>query len=228
VGATRRPALLLGATGPVPASARKKIFRVDHIRGSSLAETHHKPFAYKDFRYVRPRHKNPRIGSSQEQMPSNKVATAVLRRCESCLVEQPLEQFRRRYRNRDPRVRCCRQCHNLRERLRRTGIRHRISRSRMTKAMTHLRHCTDATRAVTFCAEMVQHLGGAEGFLNAWKGCIDRDLEKGGLPAVRHLAVLLKLMEYCEPEPVDYSTMSDEELMERAIAAGLNPDEHHP
>jgi hypothetical protein len=27
-------------------------------------------------------------------------------------------------------------------------------------------------------------------------------------------------MEYCEPEPVDYSQMSDEELMERVIAAG--------
>ncbi len=120
-------------------------------------------------------------------------------------------------------MRQCRRCHNLRERLRRAGIRHRVSRSRMAKAMTHLRHCTDATRAMTFCAEMVAHFGGADGFLDAWQECIDRDLEKGGLPAVRHLTVLLKLMEYCEPEPVDYSTMSDDELMERAIAAGLDP-----
>jgi hypothetical protein len=45
---------------------------------------------------------------------------------------------------------------------------------------------------------------------------------RAGLFGFYKLAVLLKFMEYCEPEPVDYSTMSDEELMERAIAAGLD------
>jgi hypothetical protein len=92
----------------------------------------------------------------------------------------------------------------------------------MATAMTYLKNCTAASRVPVFCAEMVEHLGGADGFLNAWKGCIDRDLEKGGLPAFRHLAVLLKFMDYCEPEPVDYSTMSDEELMERAARMGIN------
>jgi hypothetical protein len=121
-------------------------------------------------------------------------------------------------------MRECRLCHNLRERLRRAGVRHRLSRREMAKAMTHLKNCTAAIRVPAFCAEMVQHFGGADAFLAAWKDCIDRDLEKGGLPAFRHLAVLLKFMEYCEPEPVDYSTMSDEELMERAIAAGLDPN----
>jgi hypothetical protein len=33
--------------------------------------------------------------------------------------------------------------------------------------------------------------------------------------ALRYLAVLLKFMEYCEPEPVDYSAMSDAELVGR-------------
>lgn len=121
-------------------------------------------------------------------------------------------------------MRQCRQCHNLRERLRRAGVRHRLSRSRMAKAMTHLKSCTAAARVPAFCAEMVQHFGGADGFVEAWKDCIERDLAKGGLPAFRHLAVLLRFMEYCEPQPVDYSTMSDDELMERAIAAGLNPE----
>jgi hypothetical protein len=87
--------------------------------------------------------------------------------------------------------------------------------------MTRLKNCTTATRVPVFCAEMVQYLGGAEAFLDAWKDCIDRDLAKGGLPAFRHLAVLIQLMEYCKPNPVDYSTMSDDELMERAIRAGL-------
>lgn len=119
-------------------------------------------------------------------------------------------------------MRECRLCHNLRERLRRAGVRHRLSRRQMAKAMTHLKNCTGATRVPAFCAEMVQHFGGADAFLAAWRDCIDRDLEKGGLPAFRHLAVLLKFMEYCEPEPVDYSTMSDDELRARAIAAGLS------
>jgi hypothetical protein len=82
----------------------------------------------------------------------------------------------------------------------------------MAKAMTHLKNCTAATRVPVFCAEMVQHFGGTTAFVDTWKSCIDRDLEKGGLPAFRHVAVLLKFMDYCQPEPVDYSTMSDEEL----------------
>lgn len=164
-----------------------------------------------------------RSDSSPEGVPSGNPQSSPVRRCESCLVQHPLEQFRRRRRGRAARMRQCRQCHNLRERLRRAGVRHRISRSRMVKAMTHLKNCTAAARVPTFCAEMVQHFGGADGFLATWKDCIDRDLEKGGLPAFRHLAVLLKFMEYCEPEPVDYSTMSDDEVMERAIAAGLDP-----
>lgn len=161
-------------------------------------------------------------------MPADLGVDRVSKRCEYCLVERPLDDFRRRHKGREDRVNQCRSCHNLRERLRRTAIRHRLSRREMAKAMTHLKNCTAATRVPTFCAEMVQHLGGADEFLTAWKECIDGDLKRGGLPAFRHLSVLLKFMEWCEPEPVDYSTMSDEELMERAIAAGLNPDSGFP
>lgn len=143
------------------------------------------------------------------------------KRCERCLGEYPPQQFRRRYKGREARVNECRSCHNLRERLRRAAIRHRLSRREMAKAMTQLQNCTAAARVPAFCAEMVQHLGGADGFLAAWKQCIDRDLKRGGLPAFRHLSVLLKFMEYCEPEPVDYSAMTDEELLERL--SGLDP-----
>lgn len=111
-------------------------------------------------------------------------------------------------------MRQCRQCHNLREPLRRAGIRHRIFRNHMVKAMTHLKSCTAAARVLTFCAEMDRHFGGTDGFLDAWENCIDRDLEKGGLPAFRYLALLPKFMESCEPEPVDYSTLGDDTLIE--------------
>lgn len=167
-------------------------------------------------------HEKPVFDPSPQEVPANSSADCPVKRCESCLAEYPLEQFRRRYKGQDSRVNQCRSCHNLRERLRRAAIRHRLSRGGMAKAMTHLKNCTAATRVPVFCAEMVQHLGGADGFLTAWKECIDGDLKRGGLPAFRHLSVLLKFMDYCEPEPVDYSSMSDEELMERAIAAGID------
>lgn len=74
---------------------------------------------------------------------------------------------------------------------------------------------------------MVQHLGGAEALLDAWKDCIYRDLEKGGLPAFRHLAVSLKFMEYCEPEPGDCSTTSDEEFLDQCRNMAT-PSRHSP
>jgi hypothetical protein len=169
-------------------------------------------------------HEKPVFDPSPQEVPASSAADRPRKRCESCLVEYPLEQFRRRHKRQEARVNQCRSCHNLRERLRRAAIRHRLSRRDMAKAMTRLRGYHAAARVPIFCAEMVQHMGGADGFLKAWKGCIDGDLKRGGLPAFRHLSVLLKFMEYCEPQPVDYSTMSDDELMERAIAAGLDPD----
>ncbi len=225
MGAARRPALLLGATRRFPASGRKKFFGVDQIRGSIVAVAGHKFLQKKGLRNMVPPQEKPVLNSSPGRVPTNFGADCLRKRCESCLAEHPLEQFRRRYRDRDDRVNQCRSCHNLRERLRRAAIRHRLSRREMEKAMTQLKNCTAATRVPAFCAEMVQHLGGADGFLDAWKACIDRDLKRGGLPAFRHLAVLIKFMEYCEPEPVDYSSMSDEELHDaiRALSAQV-PD----
>lgn len=162
------------------------------------------PFAQKPFPATGPESVPPTLG---QESPA--------RHCEHCLAERPLHQFRRRYRGREQRVNQCRLCHNELERYRRAAIRHRVSRREMAKAMTQLKNSTAAARVPAFCGEMVRHLGGADGFLAAWKDCIDRDLERGGLPAFRHLAVLLKFMKYCEPEPVDYSTMSDEELLRR-------------
>jgi len=164
----------------------------------------------------------PRIGTSPGEVTPIGSNSAAIRRCEYCLLQHPLEQFRRRYRGEEARMWQCRQCHNLRERLRRVGHHRRVSRREIAKTMTHLKNCTAASRIPALCAEMVGHMGGAEGFLATWKDCINRDLERGGLPAFRHIAMLLKFMQYCEPQPIDYSTMSDEELIDRAIAAGLD------
>jgi hypothetical protein len=68
-------------------------------------------------------------------------------------------------------------------------------------------------------------MDGADAFRKAKKECVDGHLKRGWLSTLRHTSLSLKFMEYGEPEPVDYSTMSDEELMERAIAAGVLSDE---
>ena len=50
-----------------------------------------------------------------------------------------------------------------------------------------------------------------------WMNVIERDLKEGGFKAHRHIASILKLMEHyenTEPDKPDYSTMSDEELLE--------------
>jgi len=172
---------------------------------------------------MRVRGKKQQSGSGPGHVPTDSAEITAVRRCESCLLEYPLQQFRRRRRGQECRMRECRQCHNRREQLRRSAIRARSSRRQMIKAMTRLKNSTAAARVPVFCAEMVQYFGGAEAFLEAWKACIARDLQAGGLPAFRHIAVLLRFMEACEPQPVNYSTMSDEDLMERAAAFGLTP-----
>ena len=51
-----------------------------------------------------------------------------------------------------------------------------------------------------------------------WTEVIGRDLKAGGMKAHRHIASILRLMEYCEEkqaEKPDYSTISEEELLEK-------------
>ena len=65
--------------------------------------------------------------------------------------------------------------------------------------------------------DLVRVCGGTEGILEMWTETIERDLKAGGFKAHRHIASILKLMEYYEntqPDKPDYSTMSDEELLE--------------
>ena len=65
--------------------------------------------------------------------------------------------------------------------------------------------------------DLVRLCGGTEGILGMWIKTIEKDLRAGGFKAHRHIASILKLMEYCEntqPDKPDYSTMSDEELLE--------------
>lgn len=135
------------------------------------------------------------------------------RLCETCFHVFPLDQFRRRRRGADHRMRQCRRCHNEFERYRRAAARARLGKRRMAKDLCRVRAAVSANRVMALCAAMVQGYGGAEGFANAWMSCLKRDVSRGGFPALRHLEATLRLIQYCESKRPDYRSMSDEELL---------------
>lgn len=140
------------------------------------------------------------------------IPAAPTRLCESCFHTRPLAEFRRRERGSEHRVRQCRRCHNEFERYRRAAARARLSKRRMAKDLSRVRDASSANRVKALCAELVRGYGGAEGFAKAWIACLRRDLDRGGLAAIRHLEATIRLMQYCEEDRPDYSRMTDDEL----------------
>ncbi len=147
-----------------------------------------------------------------------------LRRCHNCLGLYPLTEFRRRSRDRVVRYHQCRACHNLTERTRRAVVRGKVSRRRVAEIISRLRPDDPDRRAVALCDEMVRRLGGVNGAVATWLKCMNHDLEHGGMAAMRHINFIFRLMAHCEPETVDYSQMSDEDLRQAALALGIDPD----
>jgi hypothetical protein len=145
--------------------------------------------------------------------------TAQQRLCETCYHTFPLGEFRRRKRDSDHRMRQCRRCHNEFERYRRAAIRARLSKRRMAKDLASVRQTASTNRLKALCAAMVRGYGGAEQFCEKWRTCLERDLERGGMPALRHLEATIRLIQACEAERPDYQRMTDEELELTRIAA---------
>ena len=137
--------------------------------------------------------------------------------CSSCLQEQPLDQFRFRYRGTHIRTNQCRLCHNQAEQLRRQRKRGWLTKRQFNQHLTSLKNQRTARGVEKVYLDLVRLCGGTEGILGMWIKTIEKDLKTGGFKAHRHIASILKLMEYCEnnqPDKPDYSTMSDEELLE--------------
>lgn len=152
-------------------------------------------------------------------MPCPPEAASVTERlCETCFQVFPLDQFRRRKSDSDHRMRQCRRCHNEFERYRRAAKRARLGKRRMASQLAAVRDTMSANRLKALCSAMVQGYGGAERFCAAWRTCLSRDLERGGLAALRHLEATVRLIHYCESDRPDYSSMSDDELL-AAIAS---------
>ena len=137
--------------------------------------------------------------------------------CSSCLQEQPLDQFRVRYRGTHIRANQCRLCHNQAEQLRRQRKRGWLTKRQFHEHLTSLKNQRTSRGVEKVYLDLVRLCGGTEGILEMWTDVIGRDLKAGGMKAHRHIASVIKLMEYCEnnqPDKPDYSTMSDEELLE--------------
>lgn len=141
------------------------------------------------------------------------------RLCECCFRTHPLSEFRRRKRGSEHRTRQCRQCHNEFERYRRAAVRARLSKRQMDRDLSRFRDASSSNRVKALCAEVVRGYGGAEGFAKAWITCLHRDLQRGGLAALRHLEATIRLIRHCEEDRPDYSQMSEDEL--EAMIASL-------
>ena len=138
--------------------------------------------------------------------------------CNFCLIERPLEQFRRRYQHSNERVNQCRLCHNQAELLRQQRKRGWLTKRQFRHYLTSLKNQRTAIGVEKVYTGLLRLCGGTEGILGMWTEVIGRDLKAGGMKAHRHIASILRLMEYCEEkqtEKPDYRTMSDEELLEK-------------
>jgi hypothetical protein len=121
----------------------------------------------------------------------------------------------------------CRLCHNQVEQLRRQRKRGWLTKRQFTQYLTSLKNQRTSRGVERVCLDLLQGFGGAEGLMTVWTRAIDRDMAAGGFKAFRHIALLLRLLEYCEdmqPDKPDYGTMSDEELIERMARASILDD----
>lgn len=89
-------------------------------------------------------------------MSTDVVAEPGLRLCHSCGVFRPVEEFRRRSRHSEQRVRQCRECYAADTRLRRQLKR----RKQLLSAAAALHHERDRRRFIGLTSEVVRRFGG--------------------------------------------------------------------
>ena len=153
---------------------------------------------------------NPLISTSKEARSSQ--------RCRCCLALRPKEDFRRRYRGREERMTECRLCHNKSEQMRQHFKRGLLTKRQYQKYLTSLKEQQTSRGVERVFLSLAKLCGGTEGLLEMWAEAMEKDFKAGGLKAHRHIAAIIRLMQYHEAQQhqrIDYSTMSDEELLER-------------
>ncbi len=155
-------------------------------------------------------------------MPSSDHGDVAVRQCQYCLQQLPLEQFRRRRRGQAQRVNECRLCHNQAEQLRRQQAHGLLTKRQFHQYLTSLKNQRTGRGVERVYLDLVKHFGGTEGLVKMWTGTIEKDLAEGGFRAYRHIASIIRLMQHYEnaqSDKPDYSTMTDEELLDRLARA---------
>lgn len=128
--------------------------------------------------------------------------------CRQCGLARGKQSFRRRYAGQDLRIRQCRGCHAYKERLRRQARRSK----RAADQLARLGRAQSARQVITVCERLIQAFGGLRGFASAWDDCLRRDLSRGGVAALRHLEAVVRLVQHCDAERLNYSKNTDLEL----------------
>ncbi len=147
------------------------------------------------------------------------------RHCEHCHLEYPLHEFRRRSRHSDKRVSQCRRCHNHSELLRYHRKAGHLKTQEYRKHLTSLKNQRTERGVERIYQSLISLCGNADGLLETWAAAMEKDLQAGGLRAHRHIAAIIRLMQYHEAQQrqrTDYSTMSDEELLKRMSRSVLD------
>ena len=138
--------------------------------------------------------------------------------CRKCHKEYPIEEFRNRSKYDESRVTECRLCHNSYERLRRQHKRGALTKQHYQKYLTILKERQTSRGVERVFLSLAKLCGGTEGLLELWPDAMEKDFKAGGLKAHRHIAAIIRLMQYHEAhqrQRTDCSTMSDEELLYR-------------
>jgi hypothetical protein len=167
--------------------------------------------------------KNRHFAPGQQPMTYTPADSAPEHRtCQHCHNAYPISHFRRRTPSGTARMNQCRLCHNQAERLRRQHRSGRLTRRQFNQCLTSLKNQRTARGVERVYLGLIDHLGGAEGLMHHWTKSLVADLAAGGFPAYRQLAAIIRLMQHYEaahPDKPDYSTLSDEELLDRLARA---------
>ena len=153
------------------------------------------------------------------------IDNAVMLTCRQCGMAGDKDCFRRRYAGRDVRIRQCRRCHAYAERLRRYGKRSAARRREVTQQLARLNKAKSERQVVAVCEALVHAGGGLDALAAVWHQTMREDLARGGQAGLRHLEVIIRLIQHCDARRPDLRKTTDVELkwLAQKAAAGPHP-----
>ncbi|MGI9447744.1 MAG: hypothetical protein ACR2NI_08840 [Pirellulales bacterium] len=120
--------------------------------------------------------------------------------CRDCGLKKELNEFRRRKKGSEARVHQCRKCHALEERLRSQTKRCETNHYTACKALSALKKAKSARQVEIICSQMIRQFGGINRFCDTWKEQLARDLQRGGLAAMRHIDAVIRILQHCDDQ----------------------------